>query len=73
MSANNIGIHIVKEKNKLVMSIASFSPQIVGEKNTVSLITPESIHVNAFIHEPLIDISNWKLFELYSEVCSELI
>jgi len=36
--------------------------------NTVNLITPESIHVNAFMYEPLIDIPNWQLFELYSSV-----
>ena len=40
--------------------------------NTVSLITPESIHVNAFMYEPLIDIPNWKLFDLYNKVCAEL-
>ena len=40
--------------------------------NTVGLITPESIHVNAFMYEPLIDVPNWKLFDLYSRVCHEL-
>ena len=40
--------------------------------NAVGLITPESIHVNAFMYEPLIDIPNWKLYDLYRKVCSEL-
>ena len=31
----------------------------------VLLITPESIHVNAFMYEPLIDIPNYQLIELY--------
>ncbi len=31
----------------------------------VLLITPESIHVNAFMYEPLIDIPNYQLVELY--------
>lgn len=41
--------------------------------NRVRLITPESIHVNAFMYEPLIDIPNWQLFELYKEVKAKLI
>lgn len=40
--------------------------------NRVRLITPESIHVNAFMYEPLIDIPNWQLFELYREVKTKL-
>lgn len=31
----------------------------------VLLITPESIHVNAFMYEPLIDIPNYQLTDLY--------
>ena len=34
----------------------------------VNLITPESIHLNAFMYEPLIDISDWTLKELYQRV-----
>lgn len=40
--------------------------------NRVRLITPESIHVNAFMYEPLIDIPNWQLFELYKQVKTTL-
>ena len=39
-----------------------------SEKNVVeevNLITPESIHLNAFMYEPLIDISSWTLKDLY--------
>ena len=36
--------------------------------NTVGLITPENIHVNAFMYEPLIDIPNWQLYDLYKQV-----
>lgn len=36
----------------------------------VNLITPENIHVNAFMFEPLIDISDWALKELYQKVSS---
>ncbi len=41
--------------------------------NTVSLITPENIHVNAFMYEPLIDIPNWQLYDLYRSVKEKLI
>lgn len=34
----------------------------------VNLITPESIHLNSFMYEPLIDISDWTLRELYLSV-----
>lgn len=34
----------------------------------VNLMTPESIHLNSFMYEPIIDMSDWKLKELYGEV-----
>lgn len=34
----------------------------------VNLITPENIHLNSFMYEPLIDISDWTLKELYNSV-----
>lgn len=33
----------------------------------INLITPESIHLNSFMYEPLIDISDWSLKELYMQ------
>jgi hypothetical protein len=42
----------LSDKDKLVIS-------------EVLLITPESIHVNAFMYEPLIDIPNYQLIDLY--------
>ena len=38
----------------------------------INLITPESIHVNAFMYEPLIDVPNWQLIELYQQDYSAL-
>ena len=32
----------------------------------INLITPESIHLNAFMYEPLIDISIWTLNDIFS-------
>ena len=34
----------------------------------VSLMTSENIHVNAFMYEPIIDISDAALRQLYSQV-----
>ena len=34
----------------------------------VNIITPEYIHINSFMFEPLIDISDWKLKQLYKNV-----
>lgn len=31
----------------------------------INLVTPENIHLNAFMYEPLIDVSSWNLKELY--------
>jgi hypothetical protein len=42
----------LSDKDKLIIS-------------EVLLITPESIHVNAFMYEPLIDIPNYQLIDLY--------
>ena len=34
----------------------------------VNLMTPESIHLNSFMYEPIIDMSDWMLKELYTDV-----
>lgn len=48
----------LSDKDKLIIS-------------EVLLITPESIHVNAFMYEPLIDIPNYQLIDLYKK-CKQL-
>lgn len=39
----------------------------------VNLITPENIHLNSFMYEPILDMGDIELRELYSAVKSELI
>lgn len=34
----------------------------------VNLMTPENIHINAFMYEPLIDMSIYHLKDLYQEI-----
>lgn len=41
---------------------------IISVLERVNLITPENIHVNAFMYEPLIDISVLHLVDLYKKV-----
>jgi len=36
----------------------------------VNLMTPENIHVNSFMYEPILDMSAWHLKELYMRVCA---
>ena len=44
------------------------SPKQKEIVDSVNLMTPESIHLNSFMYEPIIDMSDWMLKELYSEV-----
>ena len=36
----------------------------------VNLMTPENIHLNSFMYEPIIDLSSHRLKELYKKVCN---
>ena len=36
----------------------------------LNLIAPENIHLNSFMFEPLIDISDWALKDLYRRIIS---
>jgi hypothetical protein len=38
----------------------------VALMDEINLITPETIHLNAFMYEPLIDVSIWALNDIYS-------
>ncbi|MGB4595464.1 MAG: hypothetical protein WBI14_06120 [Anaerolineaceae bacterium] len=38
----------------------------------VNLFTPECIHLNSFMYEPLIDLSDWTLKKLYNDVITKL-
>lgn len=39
----------------------------------VNLITPENIHINSFMFEPLIDMSVWRLKKLYQDTKTQLV
>ena len=43
---------------------------IVRLAERVNLMTPENIHINSFMYEPILDMSSHHLKELYRDVCS---
>ena len=43
---------------------------LIKEEN---LITPENIHLNSFMFEPLIDMSVWRLKKLYQDIKTQLV
>ncbi len=44
------------------------TPEAVNTLDTVVLMTPENIHVNSFMYEPIIDMSDAALRDLYRQV-----
>ena len=50
-------------------------PQSAGESSNletldlVNIITPENIHINSFMYEPILDMSEHELKNLYSKTC----
>lgn len=44
--------------------------EVITVMDQVNLITPETIHLNAFMYEPLIDISIWTLKDVYQRICA---
>jgi len=46
----------------------AFHDETIKTLELVSMITPENIHLNSFMFEPILDMSIRQLFELYEEV-----
>lgn len=42
----------------------------IGLVEQVNLMTPENIHLNSFMYEPILDMANDHLKQLYQKVCS---
>lgn len=60
-------------KNQTLELFKIFKEEIGGEEiikilEKVNLMTPENIHLNSFMYEPILDMSDIHLKELYSEV-----
>ncbi len=53
------------EKYKLMFPLQT---DIIGLLEQVNLMTPENIHLNSFMYEPILDMSNHHLKSLYSNI-----
>ena len=72
LTANNIplecqGVQTRYWSEKAKPFLTEEQIEIVDE---VNLMTPESIHLNSFMYEPIIDMSDWALKQLYENVLS---
>lgn len=76
MSRNLHGIDIINEiyskKNQSAWLIKGYKKHINDESmnvlELVAMITPENIHLNSFMFEPILDMSLKQLYNLYNEV-----
>lgn len=60
------------QMNNLFQEYKSLNPNHPNIKilDRVNLMTPENIHINAFMYEPLIDMSVFHLIDLYKQVAA---
>jgi len=49
-------------------ALPHLKPSVQKIVSNVCLMTPEEIHVNAFMYEPIIDMSDWALKDLFMQV-----
>lgn len=63
LECNGVQTRIWSERAKQFLTNEQI--KIVDE---VNLMTPESIHLNSFMYEPIIDMSDWSLKKLYKNV-----
>lgn len=66
--ARNAGKDFTRELYRRYCSMAGYSEDCRLILESVNLITPEHIHINAFMYEPLIDLSQEELEDLYTKV-----
>ncbi len=67
---NNINLNATRNQTrewsrKALSYLNDAQKEVVNE---VNMMTPESIHINSFMYEPIIDMSNWSLKQLYGKV-----
>ena len=62
--ADNQTIRLLKEYKRLGVG----KPEDISVLEQVNLMTPENIHLNSFMYEPILDLGIGHLKALYSEV-----
>ena len=66
--------NIDKDSNQTWNLLKAYEKEFNNEKNNiellrrVNLITPENIHINSFMYEPILDMGDGELRELYKSV-----
>ena len=70
---NGITSNQTFELTKKFSELCSPSHNIHLLLKEVNMITPENIHLNSFMFEPLIDMSVWRLKELYEDTKTQLV
>lgn len=70
---NGITSNQTFELTKKYSELCSPSSKIQLLLKEVNMITPENIHLNSFMFEPLIDMSVWRLKKLYQDVKVQLV
>lgn len=71
-NGNDIINDIYKKKNQSAWLIKAYKQYInddaMNTLEVVAMITPENIHLNSFMFEPILDMSLKQLYELYQKV-----
>lgn len=70
---NGITSNQTFELTKKFSELCSPSHNIHLLLKEVNMITPENIHLNSFMFKPLIDMSVWRLKELYQDTKTQLV
>jgi hypothetical protein len=64
--------NIYSKRNQSAWLIKAYRDNINDEVmsilDIVAMITPENIHLNSFMFEPILDMSSKKLYEVYQEI-----
>lgn len=70
-SENNVAV--IYDPNGTMKSSFAKTNNAMEILNQVAMLTPENIHLNSFIFEPILDMSLLHLYDLYQEVKNLLI
>ena len=62
----NQTVELIKEFKR---KFSTGKDNIIKLADRVNLMTPENIHINSFMYEPILDMSSHHLKELYKNVC----
>jgi len=65
---DGIGSNQTRELFDKYVDILPVQTEIIRLLDQINLMTPENIHLNSFMYEPILDMSAHRLYSLYNEV-----